>query len=594
MNNRIGDPLLPWNYSDVAFLQAIEETWWEIIQKYSVSISIADENGNSVVAKVPQEFASLKTTNRNGWKVYYKENVEVEISGGTFRIKRLHMLVPPEGAVLRDELRGVSIHRRGMKVGPIRLSGVPDQIGDRYFGYVQLNPDFENLIAGAENTTHYGFTSRHKPAYKELKRTLQEHQDLFMQQLGFRSAARDADERARRTLDEAKADLDSILSGMGVPGFGGGRPSGDELSLTVKGLVFPNGSPYLGMGMSIAGFWFRVTNRLQSPQTVWVEVFTREREAGVIETLSPRTKIELTNEINTDKLTLTLKEGVYPRGRKIGCTARVTNEAGDRLGEKTFHIYLEMPAPPDERLAEISLTSAEWPRPNSRRVDFDQKISNLAYEIENLTAHQMKAKVKVGTIWEAERERIEDVFGIEVDLNAYEKEQFTVPEVKMTRGRYTEIGRGKMLLRCHAVATESTSEWEKGKRLDEHDVVFYLNTDPAYGFFEEAVYSSDGPTKPRSRARPVEGLQRWSIEINNTHPAFRAVFGDEELTKDYIFEEMARQTVFVLLTRDQVPALRRLTDLGTTDEISEMEPEEILQQIAYAATDRILAQYYGG
>src|SRR5439155_15001394 len=113
---------------------------------------------------------------------------------------------------LRPELRGVSVYRRGMKIGPLPLSGIPEEIGDRFFGYVQLMPDFEELLAETESTTHYGFAFLRKPACRNLRKSVQDHLDLFMQELGYRKVGGDPDERAKRILEEAKEDLDDILS----------------------------------------------------------------------------------------------------------------------------------------------------------------------------------------------------------------------------------------------------------------------------------------------------------------------------------------------------------------------------------------------
>jgi hypothetical protein len=582
---------------DGTFLKAIEETWWEIIKKYNARITITDENGRTSGAQIPQEFSALPMSSENEWQVYYRPNVEIEIGRSTYRIKHLHMLLPPASSILREELRGVSVHRRGMKVGTLHLSGIPEEISERFFGYVQLNPDFEELIAQAENTTHYGFASRQNPAYRELRRTVQEHLDLFMQQLGYRNPARDENERAKRILDEAKADLDNILNRMGVPGFGTGRVRQTEIVMSVRDLVFPGESNYLDMGATISGFKYLLRNKSSSPKTVWIEVFTHESEAGVIETLLPRSRVTVERWHTTGALSLHLAADRYPSGKKVSCTARVTDEAQNKLCEKTFYIYIDLTPQPTEELASITLASADWPRTNSRRVDFDQKIRNLIYDVENLTPQQARMKLKVRTIWAAEREPIDDVLEVQLDLSPFGNEQFGVPEVAVTRQKYSEVGRGKITLRCHAVATEATRMWERSKRLAENNVSFYLNMDPRYGFFEDPEFAEDGPAKPRSVAEPVEGLQRWKIRINITHPAYLAVWREQgirrdEYIHDYMFEEMARQTVFVLLRRNQTDAIRRLARLTTAEDINEMDPDEVLRLLAYPITDAIVSEYY--
>jgi hypothetical protein len=254
-----------------------------------------------------------------------------------------------------------------------------------------------------------------------------------------------------------------------------------------------------------------------------------------------------------------------------------------------------MPVQPAEDLASIVLGSADWPRKNSRRVDFDQKIRNLVYEIENLTSNPMKIRLKMGTIWADERERLDTVSETNMDLSPFENNQFTIPEVFVTKEKYSEVGKGKIILRCHAVALEATNIWEKSERLAENNVSFYLNMDPRYGFFEDPVFSPDGPAKPKSVAKPVEGLQRWQIRINNTHPAYLDVLRKDEIEwRNYLFEEMARQTVYVLLHRNQVDTIKKIAGLANSIELDDMDPDQILGLLAYPVTDRILSEYYGG
>jgi hypothetical protein len=576
---------------DGTFLKAIEETWWEIIQKYDAKITMTDEDSRTYIAQVPREFSSLPKESKNGWRIYYKQNVEVKIGEDVYKIKHLHLLLAPAGHVLRSELQGVSVYRRGMKIGLLPLE-VPEEIKDRFFGYIQLNPDFEDLIAEVEITTHYGFASTRKPPIKDLRNTVRADFDIFMQQLGFGPNLREANEKAKRILDKAKADLDSILRDMNVPGFGTGRSPRSDVSISVEDLVFPGDSNYVKIGTVISGFKYKITNRSGGPKQIFLEVVTHESDIGVIETLLPRKEIRVKDTYETDELMLSVKEGIYPRGKKVGCTASVSDERKNKLCEKTFYIYVEVTPQPIEELASIVFCSADWPREKSRRVDFGQSIRNLTYEVENLTPLLMKMKLKVGTVWAEERERIEDVYEVEMTLTPFEKKGFVVPEVTLTKEKYSEVGKAKMILRCHAVALEATSMWENRRKLDVNDVIFYLNKDPGYGFFEDPDYNQDGPTKPRSIAKPMEGIKRWKISINSTHPAYEAVKTDDILAEEYVFGEMARQTVFVLLRREDANEIRKLAKLAATQNPDEMDSSEVLGLLAYPITDQILSKYY--
>ncbi len=172
-----------------AFLYAIEETWWELIRKYSarkITLQIDDEQPQT--AKEPVEFNGLPEKNQGGWKVYCKEHVELQLQSGPYRVKRIHFLVCPEGTSIRPDLLEVKVHRRGMAIGPIRLA-VPAPLENRLFGYVTLDDKLEDLLAAQENLTHYGFSFSHKAPYKNLRQLVVDHLDRFLEELGFKKTA---------------------------------------------------------------------------------------------------------------------------------------------------------------------------------------------------------------------------------------------------------------------------------------------------------------------------------------------------------------------------------------------------------------------
>ncbi|MGH9917959.1 MAG: hypothetical protein ACRD6W_03665, partial [Nitrososphaerales archaeon] len=210
----------------------------------------------------------------------------------------------------------------------------------------------------------------------------------------------------------------------------------------------------------------------------------------------------------------------------------------------------------------------------------------------NKTARRMAGRLKVRTIWAQEGVELDQVAEQDTVLGPYGSTELNVDEVKVSKAKYEEAGRGKIKLRCTATALESTDAWEKGLRLAEHTMIFYLEMDPAYGLFEETSYVPWGPAKARSKATPTAGMKSWRLDINSTHPAFLDATSDAERQVDYIFEECARQTTYVLLSRGQYDAMRRVLELDPHTRLEDLEHEDVLSEIAYRFTDRLLAKYY--
>ncbi len=358
---------------------------------------------------------------------------------------------------------------------------------------------------------------------------MQEHLDVFLQELGYRKAEADPDQRAKRMLEEARADLDSILSGMGVPGFGAGRGPEPGIFVSIHGLQFPGGTNKVAEGSEIRDFWYSLTNTSTKLANVWFEVFTHERDLGRIATLLERHEIAIGpgREVNTQKLAFKIYGNKYPREKKIGCTARVSDKDGNKLAQKTFFVYFEIEPEKEEELATIDLRSIEWPRPKSRRVDYDQSLRNISYEVMNNTSMGMKQKLRVRTLWADERIPIDQIAELDMELGPSESKVFFVGQVTVARNRYEEVRRGKIIVRCHSVAMEKTRSWEKGRRLAEHNFSFYLNMDPSYGFFEDPVFFDGGPTKARSESMPGPPCQPFSRanrqKTGMEHPSASAV-----------------------------------------------------------------------
>jgi hypothetical protein len=582
---------------DGSFLHFVEDTWWEIIEKHDAEITVQMLPAQPDVAKVPGDFGHLPTSSSKGWRIRYSENLPVPAEGHRYRLKTLHMLVPPVKHAINPDLLGLWVHRRGMVIGRINLSGIPSEISERFFGYAFLDSELEDALAEQENTTHYGFRAHMRPPYRNLRQILQIEFDKFLEELGLKKPETSAEEKVRRLIEDAQADLNSILNGLGVPGFGAGRLVGDDLNLSVENLEFPSGTNRVSVGDSVAGFHFKLENLGSKTRKLRWQVETFDRDTGTIETLFPNQQVTVKAKsfVYTESHSIDIHEPPYKKHTKVGCVCQVSDEA-TVVAKRTFFLYIDLKPDVPVELSEIRLASASWPREHSRRVDFGQSIADVTYEVENRTPKQMKSKVRVRTLWAAEGNApIADIQDEQMLLTAFQTQTFTVPAVEVTEEIYQEVKRGKVNLRCHSAALTNTDLWLKGDRLAESTVSFFLNMDPAYGFWEDTVFHDGGPGKPRSEPRQVDASGRtWKLSINETHPAYIRTKDDELRCVEYLFEEMARQTIYVLLKMNQEGIVAKLAELAGGQKVDDLTAAEVVEDVAYKVTDRVLAVYYGG
>jgi len=577
------------------FLTSIGDTWWEIIQKEDAEITVSGLSGPVTHACVPENFGGLPKVSRNKWRVYRTDNATIEVGDLRYKVKHLHVLIPPQGHKLREEQLGVFVHRRGMQVGRLLVAGVPEEVADRLFGYIQLDEAFEDVLSASENLTHYGFSHTKRPEFRALRKWVQEHFNGFMDSIGL-GRRTDQNARARESAEEANAALNGILKDLGVPSLGTGRETRRDFSVSIENLEFAHNNNLVKTGDTLEGFLFRVANHTSGQKDVMVEVTTNREDGTVIETILPKVLLRLQSGQSkpTAPLRVQFAAGAYRSGEKVTCAAIVRGLDGQVLARRSFFVYVDTTPPlPGPDLAEIELTEYEFPKEDSKRVNFGQSILGLTYLLHNRTPLRMSVRVRISTFWAEEGMELDEVFHQDIVLGPYGSIDCRVEEVKVTEERYGEVRRGKIKLRCAATGLETTGLWEKGRRLAEKTTVFYLEMDPSYGLFEDTALVPMGPGEPRSKASATAGTKSWKLDINSNHPAFIDADPDDEARVEYIFEESARQAAFVLLTRDQGAVLLKILGLDPRTEIDEMDPESILRNLAYPFTDRILAKYYG-
>ena len=326
-------------------------------------ITVAGTTGEPAQATVPADFGGLPKVSRNKWRVSYVQNTNIEVGDAKYKVKHLHVLVPPQGHGLREEQLGIFLHRRGMQVGRLQIPGIPDEVRDRLFGYVQVDEAFEDVLAASENTTHYGFSHTKRPEFKALRKWVQDNVSSFMDSIGY-GPKTDPNSRARESAEEAQAALSGILKDLGVPSLGTGRDSRRPVLISIENLVFPRGENKVETRDILAGFLFRVRNQTPEPKDVVVEVSTHADDTGLIETILPATKMRLpANQTRaTDALRIDFRAGVYPSQKRIGCTAVVSAMDGKPIAKRTFYVYLDSQPPKIEaELADIELVEVEFP-----------------------------------------------------------------------------------------------------------------------------------------------------------------------------------------------------------------------------------------
>ncbi len=171
-------------YSD-SFDKMIEETWWEIIDKFDAKIILrwGDKEKRVKIAQPLLSIARAADKEKN-WRIYDKKNIDVVVGTEVYKIKELKFAVAPD--LLDEDIRDIWIQRKRMKVGSI-MKGVDvhQKIKKQLCGYVVLDHDLEELVLLSEGTTHYSFKQGGK-GVKQIRETVKHELNKFQKRTGLK------------------------------------------------------------------------------------------------------------------------------------------------------------------------------------------------------------------------------------------------------------------------------------------------------------------------------------------------------------------------------------------------------------------------
>jgi len=346
--------------TDVAsglFMRYIEETWWEIIQKYQAKI-IMRARGRQRVAQMPAGF-DLPEEDTKKYRVWIKNNKKVSIGKTTFKIRKLHIVNKRSGNV-PDDIRGVAMQRGGMKIcciDPPRY--IPWEIAKSIYGFITLDQQTEEglLEAQAEDVEHYSYDFR-KTLPNAIRRYIEDEMAKFAKEkLGWRVDARTIRRQMQREAERLALTMINkfareigISTGPGGGGGGGGK-EWKKIRLQTMQPEFPRkDSLRVNYGESLKNISTCVINDTPDQIVVRFKLFIRrgDQEIKTFDeqdvTLDPSSRSQLFGPFQED-----FSQDKYPETGKYIIVARIrslmSENKGEELDEKRLSVYVEEDPP---------------------------------------------------------------------------------------------------------------------------------------------------------------------------------------------------------------------------------------------------------
>ena len=215
-------------------LRDIEETWWRIIPFLDSASTGIFLNGTK--AKVPEQY--LESNVDNGYQ-YEDDSSTLVYPEFNLRTKKVGFTICKS---LDEHLRGFYFYRRGMKIGKFNLDDiVPKSISNNYFGYIEVQPQWENELVHMENLTHYDVEKEKKnnKVYSEMRHFVANLVTDKLKEWGFIKEKESQDKVLHSLLTEIKDDIQDLFKEEGFDNLGKGDIK-SSYSIRLENPTYPN------------------------------------------------------------------------------------------------------------------------------------------------------------------------------------------------------------------------------------------------------------------------------------------------------------------------------------------------------------------
>lgn len=137
-------------------LAYIQESWWLIIKRLGKNSNIKI-NHEAVV--IPDGITETRCNYNLPSPTAYKTG---------YRVKNLGIYLFEDG---NNRWQGISYYRKGMKIGEIELDDIPEKVRNKFWGYVEVDEQWEEELATIEDSIHFGVskTKKRSNTYQYLK-----------------------------------------------------------------------------------------------------------------------------------------------------------------------------------------------------------------------------------------------------------------------------------------------------------------------------------------------------------------------------------------------------------------------------------------
>lgn len=543
----------------------IQESWWRIIERLPSESAITV---NGIPVTVPQGIKA-------GTRAFDLRTPETYASG--YKVKHFGLYVFEKGD---NKWSGISYYRKGMKIGDIDITDVPKKIAKNFWGYIEVDEQWEDDLSDIEDKVHFGVSKgkKHTTTYQNLKNYCNAKFRALLIEWGYIKDKENADKKLREELKAIAEDIQDLFDKLGFEDLGTG-PKKADFDVRWQDIVYPVvDSESVTTGDEL-NFAFRIKSTYVADKRFEYKLSVVNPSTGEVVSQIANEKITVhSNTVYKKAFThkVSKENSVQYAENRIALTVKVIGSGNEK--SKYLPYFYDIEKPDNEREhVNLTLHECEFPTPGSKRVNFGESIKNISYRIENKRNHKLgyRLNISIHNASDSTCPKITDIASLTGEIKPFEDIITpSVDKITFEKDVYeTHLESGILELRARLIANEDSNEFEKGDRITKYNYKIYLNTDEKNGKTDSFdVQSIDAPEDYR-RSWCSAGTGR-TITLNTAHTAYLSLEEYSDIQHEYLREQMLKQYVLLYLSEGKFDMFS-----SQDTKFSDMEPYEAAEQV---------------
>lgn len=530
---------------DGTMLKNIEETWWRIFPYLT-----SEDNGiflNGKKAKQPHEYDDNNVHKNHR---YVTDSTVVADRDNNYKTKRFGFIINEQD--LDEDLRGFFYYRRGMKVGRIKLNNIPKIIEDKYYGYIELDQDWELELAAIENHTHYDVQGLLKSSkcYRSMQNYVSSVVDDLLKDWGYVKDKESKDRALHSLLNELQDKVQNLFKNKGFENLGKGdtRPS---YTVRLRDIIYPNPDERKTVyDNDIINFAFNVTNNFAIQKQFSYTILVQSSQGFMCEYDNGKFTLEPGVTFKSNNFDFKVTQKIAEKFCDNNIIVSVRPSVGKTVPPKKIIFYYGIETKKiKEKDFEIIMANRKMPRINDKRVNTGESIKEIFYSITNNLEVNSKLKLNVWTHdLQNNAAQIEKVFSKTYDLKAYETIDTDPFDILFSKEIYEDlIKKGNIDIRARLSVAENNGIYEKGENVGEFKFTIFFNKNEKRGFEDSfEIHTLEQPDNPR-RSYSEGNTGNWKIYINIGHPEYQNI---DELNQRMYLEKLIIKEFVILYLKE--------------------------------------------